>query len=882
MIDWLTIVIALVIIATLVGFFGFLAWKINMSDPLANDDSNQHSDVTSEKKKKEKTLVDQGKKKRKDQKKPKRDAKDEEQVRTKAKGTTVQASEETDDEQEESEQELVNLQQSQTAENSSKARKRNKNKTPLTQVEANVKSATARAPPVTHPKSTTTKNEVETNKQQTKGQKQPQSTTTNNKPTMATTTTKKSAEVIEDHEPFTVVGGNRHKSTAAPLQQQQNKPHANPATPTVVPVQQSSPASVQRQQPTQKPTIVQVNTPTATTSLPPKQQQQQTKATPPTAKVADLIKALPSSQLAVTELMCALDAYPLSTDELDIIMQKIANKQLLVKQDWSKLQLGQKIDPKSHIGQVMDESAKAYADDMKTNSMKRVKELTDELNAEKRRNHDLLKEKTDKERENQILHAQLDSVSHKSTPSQGATQPQQQKLQTLEMQVKRLTEENAQLQQQLTTTNTGDSNNLKFQLLSEQVKKLSMDNANWEKKAHSNDLLAKEAQKEKEDLLRYNEQLTRLLQESEKELKSVEEKFHRQSNDQEVDELKSRITQLESENEQLRREDIVHVEPSSPTHVQTFTVSTEEREQFEKEIQQLKQTIESKQEQEREFENTIQTLTKEIEELKKEINLQQQTNESHNQESNALRNEVEQLKSTVAKSEENLHQEREKLRKMLTDLLTEDLRIQLPQDNQDSDHWFSTYRQLVETNKHNMQEECAGLKRENDQLQRNMNDIENQLKEIEKTVQNKEESLLSELKDKESVVETVRNENEHLTGEIQRLRNEIQQLQSMHDASTNEVCALKHQLDEKLLLATNSPAVIADESFELVKQPSPSLSPIVIDIRAEQLNELIRSSKEALENQDSITQQLDKHLNDIHPSGQGETSTSVASSDTNQ
>ena len=62
---------------------------------------------------------------------------------------------------------------------------------------------------------------------------------------------------------------------------------------------------------------------------------------------------------------------------------------------------------------------------------------------------------------------------------------------------------------------------------------------------------------------------------------------------------------------------------------------------------------------------------------------------------------------------------------------------------------------------------------------------------------------------KESVVETVRNENEHLTGEIQRLRNEIQQLQSMHDASTNEVCALKHQLDEKLLLATNSPAVIA-------------------------------------------------------------------------
>ena len=41
-------------------------------------------------------------------------------------------------------------------------------------------------------------------------------------------------------------------------------------------------------------------------------------------------------------------------------------------------------------------------------------------------------------------------------------------------------------------------------------------------------------------------------------------------------------------------------------------------------------------------------------------------------------------------------------------------------------------------------------------------------------------------------------------------------------------------------------------------------------MRAEQLNELIRSSKEALESQDSATQQLDKHLNDMQHSGLGE------------
>jgi hypothetical protein len=53
----------------------------------------------------------------------------------------------------------------------------------------------------------------------------------------------------------------------------------------------------------------------------------------------------------------------------------------------------------------------------------------------------------------------------------------------------------------------------------------------------------------------------------------------------------------------------------------------------------------------------------------------------------------------------------------------------------------------------------------------------------------------------------------------------------------------------------------------LIKQTSPS--PPEIDTRAEELNELIRSSKEALENQDSIVQQLDKHLNEMHRGGTG-------------
>jgi hypothetical protein len=137
--------------------------------------------------------------------------------------------------------------------------------------------------------------------------------------------------------------------------------------------------------------------------------------------------------------------------------------------------------------------------------MRRIKELTDELNTEKRRNNELLKDKSDKEREIQILHAQLDSIHHKHEPT--SSHSSQQKLQTLELQLQRITEDNIrlnqQLSQQLTTSNTGDSSNIKVQVLSEQIKKLSVDNGNLEKKAHSNELLAKEAQKEKEDLIRY-------------------------------------------------------------------------------------------------------------------------------------------------------------------------------------------------------------------------------------------------------------------------------------------------------------------------------------------------------------------------------------------
>ena len=192
------------------------------------------------------------------------------------------------------------------------------------------------------------------------------------------------------------------------------------------------------------------------------------------------------------------------------------------------MQQGQKVDPQAQIGQATDESSKAYQEgkvyllhgkkcspllvsiDLKTNSMKRMKELTDELQKEKRRINDLTREKTDKEREIQILHAQLDSIQHKQ-PVSNAPQQQQQQTQALQLQLQRVTEENLHLRQQLTqqqenvaaqANNTGDAGNVQFRVLSEHMKKLSVDNANLDKKASRFESLAGEAQKQKDDLIR--------------------------------------------------------------------------------------------------------------------------------------------------------------------------------------------------------------------------------------------------------------------------------------------------------------------------------------------------------------------------------------------
>jgi len=153
-------------------------------------------------------------------------------------------------------------------------------------------------------------------------------------------------------QPFTTVGGNRYKAVTPPSQQpqQQQQNKSVNITSSTIPVtasstQQQAPVQVQvqhEQLAQRQPPRQQKETPTQlngfnTNPLPVKQPVVAAAAAAPPTKLADLVKTLPTSQAVVTELMSALDAFPLSTDELDIIMHKIANKQSVIKQDWTKV-----------------------------------------------------------------------------------------------------------------------------------------------------------------------------------------------------------------------------------------------------------------------------------------------------------------------------------------------------------------------------------------------------------------------------------------------------------------------------------------------------------------------------------------------------------------
>ena len=98
-----------------------------------------------------------------------------------------------------------------------------------------------------------------------------------------------------------------------------------------------------------------------------------------------------------------------------------------------------------------------------------------------------------------------------------------------------------------------------------------------------------------------NQQLTQKLQDLPKKFQQNEEKLVKELNEtravhnHQLTEMKGHIEQLKHEKEQLRREEIVEVQPKAAAP--DTASNEEEREKLEKEIVQLKQTIDAHQQQ---------------------------------------------------------------------------------------------------------------------------------------------------------------------------------------------------------------------------------------------------------------------------------------------
>lgn len=160
-----------------------------------------------------------------------------------------------------------------------------------------------------------------------------------------------------------------------------------------------------------------------------------------------------------------------------------------------------------------------------------------------------------------------------------------------------------------------------------------------------------------------------------KELKQREEKF---------DEWKCRIEQLEKENEQLKREEIVHVEPSIATDIQTLTVNNEEREQFETEIERLKHLYEDKAREMNEWKENEMKVNEDIH--------QRFVFDEISSSRPMLKNDIYSLIFSLKIFVSNYHQ----IIKYIFDSFSQLFSFVVFKD---FDQWFSIYRQLVETNK---------------------------------------------------------------------------------------------------------------------------------------------------------------------------------------
>ncbi|CAF0746345.1 unnamed protein product [Didymodactylos carnosus] len=482
------------------------------------------------------------------------------------------------------------------------------------------------------------------------------------------------------------------------------------------------------------------------------------KVTPPNhpIKMVDLLRALPTSQSVVTELMLALDTIPLSDKELDVIMYKIANKQVVLKSDWNNLQRGQKlVDPQVHIGQIMDDVTKSYHEEMTKDqqAILRLKDLTNELNLEKKKTNDLIKQLNDKETEKQILLQQFDT-KHKQEMQmrqQQSLPPQQQQQQQQHMMaLQRLTEENQHLQQQLQAAqihhqkaspqSASPSTGL-VQMLTTQLEQTSVKNGNLEKQLTLGDKKIKDLQKEKDDLYKHNQDLTKSAQEYHSQMQTNQQKVDQLLN--ELNQCKTHLSELENENQIMKQQEVVvnHQGDNSENE----TLLKQQLEQLNEVCNKQRQDIEDSKQL---YENKEQLIT----ELEERIRQQEQ-----------MKNDEQQTKQGELKQREEEQQQ-----------LINQLQEQLRQIENKSDQ--------LNKEKQTLSDELENNKQLIEQLK-----VQSKLCEEHESIRHHlEESNVNELNEKSREIEHLRNALEEATIKNQKIETERNEFENSHRTIEND------------------------------------------------------------------------------------------------
>jgi hypothetical protein len=189
-------------------------------------------------------------------------------------------------------------------------------------------------------------------------------------------------------------------------------------------------------------------------------------------KGIDLIRSLTSPTVVLDELVSLFDTVSFSSEDLELILNKITTKQLINKQDWQRL-LSTKND--KTIERLLDEAYRSQA-----------KILAIELQTEKNRVLELTKANTE-----------MDNTIRQLQQPNNNMVPYQQTILTYQMQLRRLTDENARLAHQLHAYSMmpASINELKQQqhILNEQMRQLTIRNSALEKEVADGERASKHA-----------------------------------------------------------------------------------------------------------------------------------------------------------------------------------------------------------------------------------------------------------------------------------------------------------------------------------------------------------------------------------------------------